>query len=246
MRRNISRDGAHVRSVESLRTLRHVEFDLLPFGQRAETVRLNGRLMAEDITAAFLCDEAVALRIVEPLDDTGCQNALLFFVVPTGARTPSDICGGLRLFSLWGAVARVSTQAAARPISPFTDRPCKRSVAEGLQQVAKARATNRKLFFLRTVMVLFAGARGDSLPDLNCLRCKVVVLRRRDGIGRAAMRSHVNLTWANGRQVSATDRLVCATCGGELSLDPIPAEVPPTPDSVLESPSTSRDRPGES
>src|SRR5262249_4035782 len=48
--------------------LHNFELHLLPLGEGAETVRLDRRVMAEDVfTAAVLRDEAVALGVVEPL-----------------------------------------------------------------------------------------------------------------------------------------------------------------------------------
>ena len=61
-----------------------------------------------------------------------------------------------------------------------------------------------------------------SLPDMNCLKCHVVVMRRSEGIGRAAARSRKNLTWANGRRVGDLEALVCPACGGALTLEAIP------------------------
>jgi len=53
--------------------LRDFEFHFLTFLQRLEPVHLNGREVRKQIFAAQIGgDEAESLRVVEPLDDTGC------------------------------------------------------------------------------------------------------------------------------------------------------------------------------
>src|SRR5437763_5171010 len=61
------RDGTDVRGLKPLRSLLHLELDLLPLGQGAEAVRLDGGVMAEDVRASIvLHDEPEPLRIIEP------------------------------------------------------------------------------------------------------------------------------------------------------------------------------------
>src|SRR5207253_4198672 len=84
-------DGADVRGLKALRPLLHLELDLLPFGQRAEAVRLDGGVMAEDVRAAVvLHDEPEPLRIIEPLHGTSNHCTLSMFgrhlAVPSAAR----------------------------------------------------------------------------------------------------------------------------------------------------------------
>src|ERR671935_1214287 len=70
-------DRANVRRLEPLGAARHVELHLLPLGEGAEPLRLDGGVVAEHVVAAaVLRDEAEALRIVEPLHST--SSHLLF------------------------------------------------------------------------------------------------------------------------------------------------------------------------
>ena len=55
----------------SLRTLRHLELDFLTFFEGLEAIALNGAVMNEDVGRAWLLNEAIALRVVKPLDLTG-------------------------------------------------------------------------------------------------------------------------------------------------------------------------------
>ena len=57
----------NVRGLEPLRALGHFELDLVALGQALEALGLNGVEMHEDVLATLLGDEAVTLRIVEPL-----------------------------------------------------------------------------------------------------------------------------------------------------------------------------------
>src|SRR5262249_50962480 len=57
--------------LRTLRALRHLVLDLLAFGEAAETLHLHRGVVDEHVLAtAVRRDEAVALRIVEPLHDT--------------------------------------------------------------------------------------------------------------------------------------------------------------------------------
>src|SRR5262249_13570381 len=78
-----------------------VELHLLTFGQRAEALGLDGRVVAEDVLAAtILGDETEALRIVEPLHGTG-RHASRFAVSPR-QEAPRVVsiqgCGGRQKF----------------------------------------------------------------------------------------------------------------------------------------------------
>src|SRR5438309_870496 len=65
-------DRADVLRLQALRALHDLELDLLAFRERAEPLRLDGGVVAEDVSAAVvLGDEAEALRIIEPLHGTG-------------------------------------------------------------------------------------------------------------------------------------------------------------------------------
>src|SRR5436309_5314686 len=68
------RELAHVLRLQPLRSLHHVEFHLLALGEGAETIRLDGSVVAEHVlTTAVLRDEAEPLRIVEPLHSSSCH-----------------------------------------------------------------------------------------------------------------------------------------------------------------------------
>src|ERR671935_3114760 len=70
---------ADVLGLQPLRTLHHFEFHLLAFRQRTEPLRLDGRVVAEDVLAsAILGDEAIALRVVEPLHGTSRHSKQSF------------------------------------------------------------------------------------------------------------------------------------------------------------------------
>src|SRR5512132_1703864 len=61
-------DGSHVGGLRALGTLLDVEFDCLPFFERAVAGRLDRREVYEYVRAFLRRDEAVALVRVEPLD----------------------------------------------------------------------------------------------------------------------------------------------------------------------------------
>src|SRR5262249_43337853 len=62
-----SANHADVRRLKALGAPIHVELHLLTLGERAEAVRLNGALMAENVFPHLLLDESKTLRVVEPL-----------------------------------------------------------------------------------------------------------------------------------------------------------------------------------
>src|SRR5262245_42869009 len=59
-----------VAGLQALRTLHDLELDSLSLGERLEALSLNRGEVHEHVLAAFLRDEAEALRIVEPLHGT--------------------------------------------------------------------------------------------------------------------------------------------------------------------------------
>src|SRR5205085_7769530 len=61
----------HFFGLWSFRALRHFELDFLTFFEGLEAVPLNGAVVNEDVRRAWLLNEAVALRVVKPLDLTG-------------------------------------------------------------------------------------------------------------------------------------------------------------------------------
>ena|SRR6476660_6976554 len=64
-----------VRRLQALRALLGFEADLLVLSERLETFRADFREMREKVVAAVVGrDEAEALAVVEPLDDTGIHE----------------------------------------------------------------------------------------------------------------------------------------------------------------------------
>src|SRR5690606_1599724 len=63
--------GLHFVGLQALLALHDLERDLLAFLQRLEAAALDRAEMDEQVLAAFRGDEAKALGVVEPLDDTG-------------------------------------------------------------------------------------------------------------------------------------------------------------------------------
>jgi hypothetical protein len=62
----------NVRSLQTLRALLGFEANLLVFGERLEAVATNFRKVGEEIVAACVRrNEAEALAVIEPLNDTG-------------------------------------------------------------------------------------------------------------------------------------------------------------------------------
>src|SRR5512139_3390858 len=75
----------HVRGLEALRALDHVELHLLTLGQALEAVALDRAVVAEDVlTPVVLGDEAEALRVVEPLHRASCHSTSLSLLRPPG------------------------------------------------------------------------------------------------------------------------------------------------------------------
>src|SRR3954470_21429407 len=67
-------DHGHVLRLGALLTLDAVELDLRSLGERPEALAVDGAVMDEQVLAARVRgDEAIPLRIVEPLDGSGCH-----------------------------------------------------------------------------------------------------------------------------------------------------------------------------
>ena len=66
-------DLADVGGLEPLGALGHLELDLIALGEALEALRLDGVEVHEHVVASLLGDEAVALRVVEPLDRSLCH-----------------------------------------------------------------------------------------------------------------------------------------------------------------------------
>src|SRR5437870_3888986 len=67
-------DFLHVRGLQSLRPARDFEFDLVALSAALEALALHGAVMDEDVLAALLRDEPVALGVVEPLHMSLCHS----------------------------------------------------------------------------------------------------------------------------------------------------------------------------
>ena len=60
-----------MRSLQALGSLFDFELDLLAFLEGAEPLGLYGAIVDENVRATFTCEEAEALRRIEPFDRTG-------------------------------------------------------------------------------------------------------------------------------------------------------------------------------
>src|SRR5690242_6646401 len=65
-----------VGSLKPLGPFRHLELDLVALGQALEALGLDGAVVDEDILSALDLDEAVPLRVVEPLDRALCHTSV--------------------------------------------------------------------------------------------------------------------------------------------------------------------------
>src|SRR3569832_1999057 len=78
-------DGIYRRSVKTLGPRLHLEGDVLPFGQGAETVTLYGAEKHEDIfPTIFRRNEPIAFSIIEPLHSTSTHRTTSypFVIIP--------------------------------------------------------------------------------------------------------------------------------------------------------------------
>src|SRR5947209_13017692 len=66
----------------------HFELHDLPFGEGLEPVHLDGREVYEHVLAAFLFNEAVALRVIEPLHFSLSHSVCLLQSHTWGAGAP--------------------------------------------------------------------------------------------------------------------------------------------------------------
>src|SRR5688572_3288914 len=83
-----SLDQNDVERFRALLTLTRFELDLCTLSERLEAVAADAGVVDEEILAAVLrCDEAVALRIVEPLDCSCCHvNTPPYRLITNGKR----------------------------------------------------------------------------------------------------------------------------------------------------------------
>src|SRR5581483_6284254 len=61
----------HFFGLWTFRALRHFKLDFLALFEGLEAISLNGAVVNEDVRGARLFNEAIALRVVKPLDLTG-------------------------------------------------------------------------------------------------------------------------------------------------------------------------------
>src|SRR5690242_5260958 len=90
-----SSDGTNVLRLRALGALRDVELDLLVLVEGLVALRLDGRVVNEDVIAAVLLgDEAEALLGVEPLDGAlSHADVLLLLRLETATSAASARCG---------------------------------------------------------------------------------------------------------------------------------------------------------
>src|SRR5438046_5854749 len=78
-----------VRGVQPLLASLHFELHDLTFGEGLEPVHLDGREVYEHVLAAFLFNEAVALRVIEPLHFSLSHSVCLLQSHTWGAENPA-------------------------------------------------------------------------------------------------------------------------------------------------------------
>src|SRR5256886_3471665 len=76
------------RGVQPFLASLHFELHDLPFGEGLEPVHLDGREVYEHVLAAFLFNEAVALRVIEPLHFSLSHSVCLLQSHTWGAGAP--------------------------------------------------------------------------------------------------------------------------------------------------------------
>src|SRR4029453_19642285 len=76
----VLRRATNVRGLQPLGPASDLELDPIPLGQALEALSLNGAEVHEHVLATLLGDEAVPLRVVEPLDRTLSHLYYLFLL----------------------------------------------------------------------------------------------------------------------------------------------------------------------
>ena len=105
-------DLGDVAGLRALGTVNDLELHRLTFLERTETVALNSRVVDEDIAASVALDEAIPLRVVEPLDlacDTHRSSSLLAVTresVGENSKGPKKKAAGVRPFPYGARPAR--------------------------------------------------------------------------------------------------------------------------------------------
>src|SRR5205085_2607851 len=90
--RLVRRSALNVPGLESLGSFHHLEADLLTLVERPEPFGDDGRVVHEDVLPArFGLNEAITLRIVEPLD-----RSLLRHLPRLLSKSPGFRCSGAR------------------------------------------------------------------------------------------------------------------------------------------------------
>ena len=85
-------DRLHVLGLPALRTFDHIELDLLPFLQAAESVRLNSGEVNEHILPILAADESITLGVVKPLYCSCFHGVALFPLALDVALNSQDWC----------------------------------------------------------------------------------------------------------------------------------------------------------
>src|SRR5699024_4696971 len=106
--------------LRALGALRDLELYALRLFQRAVAVRIDRRVVDEDVgAAAVLGDEAIALLSVEPLDGSLCHCAVSFRGRCGSGRVPLPSCRNAPSHvSLYPAMARVLRKRTATATAP--------------------------------------------------------------------------------------------------------------------------------
>src|SRR6266516_4621200 len=108
-----STDDAYAVSLGTLGALSDLELDALSLVQRAVAVRLDGRVVDENVLAAVHGDEAVALLVVEPLHGALCHvhSLLGAFPAPPFVVPGSSLVGPASLQCTWAVGPRGTPSA---------------------------------------------------------------------------------------------------------------------------------------
>src|SRR5437879_11861589 len=91
----------------------HLELHRLPFGESLEPVHLDGRKMHEHVLAAILLNEAVVLRIIEPLHlSLGHSFCLMQSPTPSVCARPTPMPSARPRWCAPGSLSRTRALAA--------------------------------------------------------------------------------------------------------------------------------------